>query len=65
MPDPKDLVAAVGAHLEYMGHCEDSDEDNSLCDYPTCTYCALALAYDAFVNNRAPDHVRRRGDDDA
>lgn len=45
------LHDAVCDHLGYMGACEDSENNRSLCKNPICTYCNLerALMYDTDV----------------
>ena len=44
--DQIDLAEYVGAHLSAMGACEDADpdEDESLCESASCTYCQMARA---------------------
>jgi len=42
-----DLLVAAGAYLMDMGPCENADDGEPLCEYPECTYCAMAIAHDA------------------
>jgi hypothetical protein len=36
------FAGAIINHLEYNGPCDDADEDEGVCNNPSCTYCRLA-----------------------
>lgn len=53
------LQETVENHLSELGACVESEGDDSLCEFPGCTYCMLARA----IDNNGPQNSKDGRDD--